>query len=93
MRINKNSSQRKKKYLLYGKGLKDLDSKSINLPFSSSSSFLLEPSAYWEKVETQTQLPRNTHSTYVYNDKMYAFGGSDGSVKVQQMWCLDLSII
>ena len=53
--------------------LRDLDSDSIF--FTTNSSSITDPSAYWERMETPTELVRSAHSAHIYRDKMYVFGG------------------
>ena len=74
--------------------LKDLDSESTFLCLDIIL-FIpsIDPSAYWEKIETSPELVRAYSSVHIYKDKMFVFGGRDGDGNTKyDSWCLDLSI-
>ncbi|KAI9595545.1 hypothetical protein BDF19DRAFT_385140 [Syncephalis fuscata] len=53
---------------------------------------LTAPTPRWEFYEPANDGPsgRAGHSTTVYQDRLYVFGGTDGETFFNEMWCYDL---
>ena len=40
----------------------------------------------------RTPVPRSAHGAAVYNGKLWVFAGYDGNTRLNDMWCIPLSV-